>query len=78
MAYVIALVISGALNWGFAHSFTFQAWFFNYQWMTIPIVLVVQIGLLLYLMVRQIPTWIDNNYRHDNRADNMGSLRRAT
>jgi hypothetical protein len=38
--------------------------------------LVFQIGLLFYLMVRRIPTWIDNNYRHDNRSDNMGSLRR--
>lgn len=76
MAYAIAIVISGALNWGFGQSFAFQVWFFNYQWATIPIVLIVQLGLLLYLMIRVIPTWIDNNYRHDNRSDNMGSLRR--
>jgi hypothetical protein len=76
VAYVIALVVSGALNWGFAHSFAFQTWFFNNQWATIPLMLVFQIGLLFYLMVRRIPTWIDNNYRHDNRSDNMGSLRR--
>jgi hypothetical protein len=52
--------------------------FFRYSWATIPAILVVQIAILLYLMVRMIPTWIDNNYRHDNRADNMGSLRRVS
>ena len=76
VAYVIAIVVSGVINWGFSLSFAFQTWFFNYQWLTIPIVLVIQIGLLLYLMVRRIPTWIDNHYRHENRSDNMGSLRR--
>jgi hypothetical protein len=37
---------------------------------------VLQIGVLVYLMARRIPTWIDNHYKHENRADNMGSLRR--
>jgi len=76
VAYVIAIVVSGALNFGFAHSYAFQSWFFQFQWFTIPFTMLIQIVLLLYLMVRRIPTWIDNNYRHDNRSDNMGSLRR--
>jgi hypothetical protein len=29
-------------------------------------------------MARAIPTWIDNHYKHDNRDDNMGSLRRLS
>ncbi len=60
----------------FMWSFAFQEWFFQYQLITLPSVLVLQVGLLVYLMVRRIPTWIDNNYRHANRADNLGSLRR--
>jgi hypothetical protein len=24
-----------------------------------------------------VPTWIDNAYRHENRTDNVGSLRRV-
>ena len=27
---------------------------------------------------RRIPAWIDNGYRHENRADTLGSLRRIT
>jgi hypothetical protein len=76
LAYIIALVVSGALAAAFARSFAFQEWFFAYQWLTIPLVLLLQIGFLVYLMARRIPTWIDNHYRHENRADNMGSLRR--
>ncbi len=77
LGYLIAIATSAVLNWGFAHSFTFQTWFFRFPWLTIPLMLIVQVGALLYLMVRAMPTWIDNNYRHDNRADNMGRLRRV-
>jgi hypothetical protein len=28
-------------------------------------------------MMKRIPTWIDNAYRHDSRADNLSSLRRV-
>ncbi|MDA2913681.1 M28 family metallopeptidase [Acidobacteriia bacterium AH_259_A11_L15] len=77
LAYGIAKVVSAAMNLAFAYSFAFQSWFFRYQVVTIPLLLVFQIGLLVYLMARRIPTWIDNNYRHENRADNMSSLRRV-
>ena len=77
LGYLIAVATSGVLGWGFAHSFTFQTWFFRFPWLTIPLMLIFQVGALLYLMVRLLPTWMDNNYKHDNRADNMGSLRRV-
>jgi len=76
MAYVIAVVVSGGLAAAFTRSFAFQEWFFTYEWVTIPLVLLLQISILVYLMARRVPTWIDNHYRHENRADNMGSLRR--
>lgn len=75
-AYVIALVFGEMLAVGFRRSFAFQTWFFDYQYLTVPTVLVLQIGFLVYLMAWRIPTWIDNHYKHENRADNMGSLRR--
>ena len=68
--------MSEALNFAFARSFTFQNWFFDWAPITIPLVLFLQLALLVRLMARDIPTWIDNSYRHENRADNMGSLRR--
>jgi hypothetical protein len=77
LAYVIAKLVSMGLNLAFIRSFAFQSWFFQYQAVTIPFVLLVQIGLLVYLMARRIPTWIDNHYRHENRANNMSSLRRV-
>lgn len=76
LAFVIAMLVSKGLNLTFARSFGLQTWFFAYAWMTIPLVVFFQIGVLVYLMARRIPTWIDNHYRHENRADNMGSLRR--
>lgn len=40
-------------------------------------VVVLELAFLLYMMARRIPTWIDNGYRHENRGDNLGSLRRV-
>ena len=45
--------------------------------LTLLAVVAVEIAILLYMMARRIPTWIDNAYRHENRADNLGSLRRV-
>ncbi|MFQ5789713.1 MAG: M28 family peptidase [Acidobacteriota bacterium] len=75
-AYLIATVFEWMLTVGFLRSPVFQSWFFRYGAITIPLVLFLQIGLLLHLMARRIPTWIDNHYRHENRADNMGALKR--
>jgi len=76
LAFLLAHAVSEALNFAFARSFTFQNWFFDWAPITIPLVLFLQLALLVRLMARDIPTWIDNSYRHENRADNMGSLRR--
>jgi hypothetical protein len=76
-AYLFSWVMGQMLLIAFRHSFVFQTWFFRYQAATIPLVLLVQLTVLLYFMIRIIPTWIDNHYRHENRDDNMGSLRRV-
>jgi len=38
--------------------------------------LVFQLAVLFRLFTRDLPTWMDNAYRHQNRACNLGSLRR--
>lgn len=75
-AWLIAQGVSTALNLAFLRWFRFQTWFFDHQVVTLPVVLVFQLGVMLYLMVRTIPTFIDDQYKHANRADNLGSLRR--
>jgi hypothetical protein len=52
-------------------------WFFDHTLFTVPLVMALQVGAVLLLISRCIPTWIDNAYRHENRADNLGSLRRV-
>jgi hypothetical protein len=42
------------------------------------VIIGAELALLLYLMARRIPTWIDNGYKHENKADNLGSLRRVS
>ena len=76
VAYLVATFFSWAFNAAFRLSFTFQNWFFAYTWITLPVTIALQLALLLHLMARRIPAWIDNSYRHENRADNLGSLRR--
>ncbi|MBI4610511.1 MAG: M28 family peptidase [Candidatus Rokubacteria bacterium] len=74
--YLLAFLTSVALDFGFRHSDRLRTWFLDYPAITLPLVLVLQLAVLVFLMARQIPTWIDNHYKHENRADNLGSLRR--
>jgi hypothetical protein len=76
LAWGISEAVTHALAPAFMWSYAFQSWFFKYEIVTLPVVLLLQIGLLMWFMVRLIPAWIDNHYKYENRADNMGSLRR--
>jgi hypothetical protein len=55
----------------------FGIWFFEHVLLTVPVMIAGQLGVMLFFMARVIPTWIDNAYRHESRADNLGSLRRV-
>jgi peptidase M28-like protein len=52
-------------------------WFFDHLLLTLPLVMILQVATVLLLISRWVPTWIDNAYRHENGADNLGSLRRV-
>ncbi len=76
VAYGVAWSVAQVLDFFFFRWFAFQELFFTYQWISMSLLIVFQLALLAYLMARAIPTWIDNHYRHENRDDNLGSLRR--
>ena len=47
----------------------------HYLWVFFAM-LIIQLIILFRLIRRELPTWMDNAYRHENRADNLQSLRR--
>src|SRR6266566_6472804 len=73
--------MAGSEEWAFDIAFDlsprFAIWVASHTTVTLVAVVVTELAILLYLMTRRIPTWIDNGYRHENRADNLGSLRRV-
>lgn len=75
-AFVVSEIVTRAMIFAFQWSYPFQEWFFRFAFVTLPATLVFQLAILIRLMTRHIPTWIDNHYRHENRADNLGSLKR--
>lgn len=66
------LVLSVAFRWA-----PFQAFFFDWFRVTVPVVLVGQIWAVVWLVGTKLPAMADNSYKHSSRADNLGSLRRT-
>ncbi len=77
VAWLVAQLVGWGLDVVVIANPGFGTWFFAYAALTIPVLIAGQVAVTLYLMMRRIPTWIDNAYRHENRADNLGSLRRV-
>ncbi|MBI2403431.1 MAG: hypothetical protein HYV20_12010, partial [Gemmatimonadetes bacterium] len=79
--FVMAWLLAQVVDWGFSLGFTlwpaFAVWFGRHAAFAMAAVVILELALLVYLMARRIPTWIDNAYRHENRADNLGSSRRV-
>ncbi len=76
-AWAIAELVGRGLAALFGVAPRLGLWFFDHTLFTVPAVMALQVGAVVYLISRWIPTWIDNAYRHENRADNLGSLRRV-
>lgn len=77
MAYLLAQVVDWGFSLGFALWPAFAVWFAEHAGLGLAAVVILELALLVYLMARRVPTWIDNAYRHENRSDNLGSLRRV-
>ena len=77
LAWLLAQLFGWALEVAFDLSTPFALWVAAHTTLTLVVGVLVEIAILLYMMARRIPTWIDNGYRHENRADNLGSLKRV-
>ncbi len=78
VAYLLARVFDAALTYVFGHMTGFAGWFFDWFAVTLPLTVIVQLSVLLWLIGSRIPTMIDNAYRHLNKADNLRSLSRIS
>ena len=79
--FVMAYALARLFGWAFETAFDlwprFANWVADHVVLTLAGLVALELAILLYMMARRIPTWIDNGYRHENRADNLGSLRRV-
>ena len=76
LAYLLATVTGWLMDWAFDRWPGFALWVANHIGITLTVIILVEVVVLLHLMARRIPAWIDNTYKHANRADNLGSLKR--
>jgi len=77
VAYVLGQLFGWAYDWAFEKWPRFGLWVADHVGLTITITIVVEMAILLQLMTRRIPAWIDNGYKHANKADNLSSLKRV-
>ena len=75
-AFLLAHGVERALGLAFRWT-AFQQVFFDWLWLTMPVVLLGQIGTVVWLVGTRLPAMADNSYKHQSRADNLGSLRRV-
>lgn len=76
-AYLIVEAVDEVLAFGFRHWNLFRVVYFaHFGWMVV-LTVVAEIAFLGWLIGIQIPTWIDNSYKHLNRADNLRSLKKT-
>ena len=76
LAYVLASVTGWLMDVAFERWPGFALWVADHVGITLTAVMLLEVAVLLHLMARRIPAWIDNAYKHANRADNLCSLRR--
>lgn len=80
--FALAWLLAQLIGWGFDRAFDawprFALWVAGHIALTGILVIAAELVILLYLMARRIPTWIDNGYKHENKGDNQGSLRRVS
>lgn len=77
VAYLVAEAFNLAMNLAFEAYGQLAIWFFQAAWLSFPATVLAEFALIAWLFAAGIPAWIDNSYRHLNRADNLMSLKRA-
>jgi hypothetical protein len=76
-AVVVAFVPTWLLEWAVLRFAVVGQFVANYYLATALGVIFFELAVLFRLFTRDLPAWMDNAYRHQSRADNLGSLRRA-
>jgi hypothetical protein len=76
-ALLVAFVPTHLLEWGVGRFSWLAGIVVDYYLIVIVSFLALQLLVLFRLFTRELPTWMDNAYRHRNRADNLQSLRRS-
>jgi hypothetical protein len=77
-ALIVAFVPTNLLEWAVGRFSWLAGIVVDYYLLVIVSFLAFQLLVLFRLFTRELPTWMDNAYRHRNRADNLRSLRRST
>jgi hypothetical protein len=77
-ALAVAFVPTKLLEWGVGRFSWLAGIVVDYYLLVIVSFVAFQLLVLFRLFTRELPTWMDNAYRHRNRADNLLSLRRST
>ena len=77
-AIVVAFIPTSALEWAVIRYPAVARFVTDYYLVTVLGVIFFQLAVLFRLFTRDLPAWMDNAYFHESRADNLGSLRRAS
>lgn len=65
LAYALSWVFGWLFDLAFAVFPPFAPWFVEHATGTMVVVVTVEVAILLHLMARRVPAWIDNGYRHE-------------
>ena len=76
-SFLIGHLTNTLLNWTLWWHPAISRFLLDHYVMVFILLFIFQIMVLMRFITRELPAAMDNAYRHLNRADNLGSLRRA-
>ena len=76
-ALLVALLSTRLLDWAILLYPPLGLFVGTYYLWVFFAMIIFQLAVLFRLITRELPTWMDNAYKHENRADNLQSLRRT-
>ena len=77
-ALIVGFFPISILEWAVVRYAPVSRFVADYYLVTVLAVIFFQLAVLFRLYTRDLPAWMDNACHHENRADNLASLRRAS
>lgn len=77
-ALIVGFLPTSILEWAVVRYAPVSQFVADYYLVTVLAVIFFQLAVLFRLFTRDLPAWMDNACHHENRADNLASLRRAS